>query len=60
MTFPSLSTHSMPMKGQVKFHTAQNISGASRQNSMAAFSLTTKTAPGLVCFDAYKKKKETT
>ena len=31
----------MPMEGLVKFRSPQNISGASNQDSVAAFSLTT-------------------
>ena len=32
----------MPMESQIKFQGQQNISGASQQNSVAAFSLTTE------------------
>ena len=45
----------MLIESQVKFHSPQNISGASRQNNIAAFSLTTE-----VDGDLFQEVKKTT
>ena len=45
----------MLRESQVKFHSPQNISGASQQNNIAAFSLTTE-----VDGDLFQEVKKTT